>query len=65
MSRIEALVCKWKKKKKIREFLKTLQKMRENFSTKTKNKISFESLKLLKLLQIFVVRKSLPNHPYL
>ena len=64
MSRNEALVCK-EKENEIREFLKTLQKMRENFSTKTKKPSSFECLKLLKLLQIFLVMKPLPKHPYL
>ena len=53
------------KEKEIREFWKTLQKMREIFRTKTKKQSSFECLKLLKLLQIFPVNEPLPNHPYL
>ena len=63
MSRIEALVCKWKKENEIREFWKTLQKMREIFSTKTKEWNSFECFKLLKLLQIFVVMNLSLNIP--
>ena len=62
------LLCARRKEKEIKEFLKTLQKMRENFSTKTKKPSLFDCLKLLKLLQIFLVKIScepLPKHPYL
>ena len=49
------LLCVRRKEKEIREFLKTLQKMRENFSTKTKKPSSFECLKLVEILLIFLV----------
>ena len=43
--------------------MKTLQKMRENFSTKTKKPSLFESLKLLEILIIFLVTKLSLNTP--
>ena len=63
MSRNEALVVSEERKLNQRVFQKPLQKMRENFSTKTKKQSSFECLKLLKLLQIFLVINLSLNTP--
>ena len=44
--------------------MKTLQKISEKFSTKTKKQVSFESLKLLNFLaKIVVVTNLSPNTP--
>ena len=56
-------MCAKRKENEIREFLKTLQKMRENFSTKTKKPSSFECLKLVKILIIFLVMIGNPISP--
>ena len=57
------LLCAKRKEKKIREFLKTLQKLRENFSTKTKKASSFECLKLLNFSSNQLVMNLSPNTP--
>ena len=57
------LLCVSEKKMKSESLWKTLQKMREIFSTKTKKQSSFECLKLLKLLQIFLVINLSLNTP--
>ena len=56
-------MCAKRKENEIREFLKALQKMRENFSTKTKKPSLFESLKLVEILIIFLVTKLSLNTP--
>ena len=56
-------MCAKRKENEIREFLKTLQKMRENFSTKTKKPSLFESLKLVEILIIFLVANLSLNTP--
>ena len=56
-------MCVRRKEKEIREFLKTLQKMRENFSTKTKKPSLFECLKLVEILLIFLVINLSLNTP--
>ena len=56
-------MCVRRKEKKIREFLKTLQKMRESFSTKSKKPSLFECLKLVKILIIFLVTNLSLNTP--
>ena len=56
-------MCAKRKEKEIREFLKALQKMRENFSKKTKKPSLFESLKLVEILIIFLVTKLSLNTP--
>ena len=43
--------------------MKTLQKISEKLSTKTKKQVSFESLKLLNFLAIIVVTNLSPNTP--
>ena len=56
-------MCARRKEKEIREFLKTLQKMRENFSTKTNKPSLFECLKLVEILIIFLVTNLSLNTP--
>ena len=62
MSRNEALVCKEKRKRNQRVLENTSENERE-FQHKTKKPSSFESLKLFKLLQIFLVMNLSPNTP--
>ena len=56
-------MCVRRKEKEIREFLKTLQKMRENFSTKIKKPSLFKCLKLVEILIIFLVTNLSLNTP--